>query len=277
VVKELKVTLLGAAPKAQATDPKAHALYLQAVQLGRQFTAEAFAKSDALLRQVLVIDPRYALAWAQLLANFSNETSMQLLSSPEGWTRAREAAKEALAIDPGCARAHDSLGWIAMYGDNDLAGGARHIERALALDPTDLRVLGSAAALLSNLGRLDECLTLREAIVRRDPVNVVALFNLGSAQRWAGRYDAAIGSFRTALSLSPGMSAGYFSLGVALLPKGDAAGALAEIGQETNESWRMVGLPMAYHALGRKADSDAALATLIAKHAKEAAYNIASV
>jgi hypothetical protein len=39
----------------------------------------------------------------------------------------------------------------------------------------------------------------------------------------------------------------------------------------------MIGLPMAYHALGRKADSDAALAALIAKYEKDAPYNIASV
>jgi hypothetical protein len=32
----------------------------------------------------------------------------------------------------------------------------------------------------------------------------------------------------------------------------------------------MIGLPMAYHALGRKADSDAALAALIAKYEKDA-------
>jgi hypothetical protein len=39
----------------------------------------------------------------------------------------------------------------------------------------------------------------------------------------------------------------------------------------------MIGLPMAYHALGRKADSDVALAALIAKYEKDAAANIASV
>ncbi len=60
--------------------------------------------------------------------------------------------------------------------------------------------------------------------------------------------------------------------------KGDAAGALAEIEQETIEiRGGMIGLPMAYHALGRKGDSDAALAALIAKYEKDAAYNIASV
>src|SRR5262249_45340623 len=53
VVKQLKVTLLGAVPTVRQTDPKAYTLYLQAVQLGRQFTPEAFAQSDTLFRQVV--------------------------------------------------------------------------------------------------------------------------------------------------------------------------------------------------------------------------------
>ena len=120
-------------------------------------------------------------------------------------------------------------------------------------------------------------MALDEAVVRRDPVNVLALFNLGYHQRMAGRFDAAIASYRTVLSLSPGQSGAHAELGNALLLKGDAKGALAEIQQETSELWKMVGLPMAYHALGRKADSDAALAALIAKYKKDASSNIASV
>ena len=110
VVKQLKVTLLGAAPKARTTDPEAYALYLQAVQLGRQFTAEAFQQSDALYRKVLAIDPRYAPAWDGLARNFGSETSQGLLSSKEGYAQAREAATKALAIDPDYAPAHARLG-----------------------------------------------------------------------------------------------------------------------------------------------------------------------
>jgi tetratricopeptide (TPR) repeat protein len=69
----------------------------------------------------------------------------------------------------------------------------------------------------------------------------------------------------------------HAELGNALLLKGDAQGALAEIEQETSELWKMLSLPMAYHALRRKADSDAALAALIAKYEKDAPYNIAYV
>ena len=276
VVKQLKVSLLGAAPKARTTDPEAYALYLQGVQLGRQFTAEAFKQSDALYRKVLAIDPRYAPAWHGLSRNFANETSLGTLSNKEGYAQAREAATKALAIDPDYASAHASLGWIAMYGDNDFAGAAEHFKHALALDPADSDVLRNSATLLQNLDRMDEALALGEAVVRRDPVNVTAFFNLGVVQRIAGRFDAAITSFHTVLSLAPNRSTAHAELGNALLLKGDAQGALAEIEQEKSD-WIRVGLPMAYHALGRKAESDAALAELIAKDEKDSSYNIAYV
>jgi len=91
------------------------------------------------------------------------------------------------------------------------------------------------------------------------------------------RYDAAIASFRTLLSLSPSRGGAHAQLGKVLMLKGDATGALAEIEQEKSEGDRMIGLPMAYCALGRKADADAALNALIAKYEKDAPYNIAYV
>ena len=277
LVKELKVTLLAAVPKLRPTDSRAYALYLQARQLGLSHTPEAFAKADAMLRETLAIDPEYAPAWQALAHNFANETSIGMLSSKEGFARAREAAEKALASDPGYAAAHAQLGFIAMYADNDLTSAAQELQRAMALDPTDLDVLRVTAILLGDLGRLDEEVAVAHAIVQRDPVNLSALNNLGAAQLFAGRLDAALATYRTLLRMSPGWNPAYFQTGKALLLKGDATGALAEFEQESNEMWRMFGLPMAYHALGRAADSDAALTALIARYEKNAPYNIAHV
>ncbi len=277
VVKQLKVTLLGAAPKARTTDPEAYALYLQAVQLGRQFTAEAFQQSDALYRKVLAIDPRYAPAWDGLARNFANEASQGLLSNKEGYAQAREAAMKALAIDPEYAPAHARLGWIAMYGDNDLAGAAQHFKRALALDPADLNVLRNSATLLESLGRLDEALALEEAArpPRSGERDGALQPGLPPAHGRPARRGDRVVPHRAEPEPGPGRA--HCQLGNALLLKGDAQGALAEIEQETSEICKMIGLPMAYHALGRKADSDAALAALIAKYEKDAPYNIAYV
>jgi len=278
VVKELEVKLLGAAPKVRTTDPRAYALYLQAKELGRLLTAEAIAKSDALLRQALAIDPLYTPAWDGLARNFNVEAVYGFLPRQEGYTRAREAAEKALTIDAGYASAYATLGWIAMYGDNDFAGAAERFECALALDPANLDSLRNAASFLQALGRLDEALALKEAVARRDPVNLTALANLGIARRLAGRYDEAIESFRTVLSLSPGQPGAHFGLGVALLFKGDAAAAFAEIEQEPGPSrWGEIGLPMVYFALGKREESDAALAELVRNQERDSAYDIAYV
>jgi tetratricopeptide (TPR) repeat protein len=276
VVKQLKVTLLGAVPTVRQTDPKAYALYLQARQVGGQNTPEAFTQSDALYKQVLEIDPRYAPAWYGLGVNLSNKAGIGLLPASEGFARAREANEKALAIDPNYAPAHSGLGWIAMT-NNDFVNAAKDYERGLALDPTDVRVVGNSALFLSNLGRLQEALALYEALVRRDPVNVQALGNLGGVQLWAGQFDAAIASYRSVLNLSPGSGGAHAQICNAMLLKGDGPAALAEIEQEKIDVWRLIGLPMVYHALGRKTESDAALTTLIAKFEKDGPYNIAYV
>jgi len=275
VVKQLKVTLLGAAPTVRKTDPQAYALYLQAVQLGRQQTLESLKQSDALLQQTLAIDARYAPAWTELSRNLVHETSAGALSNDEGYRKAREAVDKALEIDPDYARAHAWTGWITM-GAGDLTDAARHFNRALALDPADLTILGNATVLLSSLGRLKEATALQEVLLARDPVNVVTLYNLGYFYVMGRRLDEAIAMLRTTLSLSPGRDAAHYQLGVALLFKGQPEAALAEMKQE-NESWGQIGLPMVYHALGRKSESDAAMAALIKAQEKDAPYNIAYV
>lgn len=277
VVKQLQITLLGNTPTARKTDPEAYALYLRSVQLARQSTRDGVQKSDALLHRVLEIDPAYAPAWAGLAANFGNKAVSGMMPPEEGFARAREANTRALEIDPEYAPAYAGLAFVAMYGESDFAAAAKYLEHALAVDPTNARVLGNSATLLNLLGRRNEALALWEAITLRDPVNVNALFNLGTSQINAGRLDEAIASYRTVLSLSPNNGVAHYQLGIAMLLRGDANAALAEFEQEAVEVFRLIGLPMAYHALGRKADSDAAVAALIAKYEKDATYNVAAI
>ena len=276
VVRQLKVKILDAPPRVRETTPQAYALYLQAVQMARKRSRDGYVQSDSLLRSVQAADPHYAPAWSLLASNLINEVTIGMQTKDQGFARAREAALRALEIDPEFARAHASLGSIAIF-QSDLAAAAEHFQRALELDPADLFVLGNSSAVLKSLGRLDDAIALDEAVVLRDPVNTNWSFNLACAQNWAGRYDQAIVSLRTVLSLSPEFGGAHLVLGESFLGKGDGAGALAEIRQEASEPFRMMGLPMAFHALGRTSDSDTALTSLITKYGKEAPYDIAYV
>ena len=147
----------------------------------------------------------------------------------------------------------------------------------MALDPSDPYVLRNSAQLLANLGRTDEALAVSEEVARRDPVSATTLLNLAVIQRYARHFDDSIATNRTLLGLSPQNGVAHYNIGVALLFKGDGAGALAEFRKEPSDAWRMIGLPMAYHVLGQKADADTSLASLVKTIEKDGPYNIAFV
>ena len=274
VIDHLRVSL-GVTPSTEPTDPEAYALYLQARQLSRQLTEAAFEQSVILYRQALAIDPEYASAWAGLAGNYAYQTGAHLMPFDEGYRLAREAARRALEIDEGNAEAHAYLGYIAMHEEGDLASAARHYERAARLEPTNPEILRLAARLGRNLGRLDEPVRLMEYVVSRDPVNPGNHAALGSMYWRVGRLDESIASFRTALNLSPGHPGAQYAIGVVRLMQGEPEAALEEIQQESAEWYRLTGLVLAYHALGRDGDSENSLAELIRKYAGGWAYQIA--
>jgi TolB-like protein/Flp pilus assembly protein TadD len=276
VVKQLRVVLLGEVPLVQETDPEAYALYLQGRHLRGQNTAGSLEQAQELLQQALVIDPDYAPAWVALGSVYTRQTNRGRRSSEEGFTLVREALNKALAIDPGYAPAYASLGWFAMTIDNDLFAAAQYLERALQLEPTNPSIIRKAAHLSASLGRLDEAITLDEFVTARDPVSAAAHSNLGLYYIFARRWDEAIDSYNTSLTLSPGFIGAQSAIGVALLFKGDLQGAL-EAMQLDDSVFGMIGLPLVYHALGQANESDAALAELIEKHEQGWAYNIAYV
>lgn len=195
----------------------------------------------------------------------------------EGYPQAREMLQKALSIDPDHAPAHARLSWIAMYYENDLASAARHMERALALEPANLDILGNAANLLVNLSRLDAAIALQRYVTAQDPVNPVAHSNLGWFHRLAGHWEKSIASNRTSLHLSPGTIGAHYEIGVALLFMGEAQAALEHMRQEPSEPFRLAGLAMTHHTLGRTTESDAELAQLMTKYEVEWVYRIATV
>jgi tetratricopeptide (TPR) repeat protein len=277
VVEELKPALLGDTPLADQIDPEAFALYLQAMYFSQRGTAEAYQQSLALLQQVVAIAPNYARAWRGIGANYINQVGRNLIAVDVGSALAREAIEVALSLDPGSALAHSSVAWMEMTYDGDLETAADHFEYALSLEPANLVVILESADLMKKLGRLDECIKLLEHVSSRDPVNPTTHSNLGTAYLWAGRFDEAIASHRTALTLSPERFRVHYRIGEALLLKGEPEAALEEIMQEPMEGFLLIGQAMAYHALGRAVEADAALNALIEKYERDAPYNIAYI
>jgi TolB-like protein/Flp pilus assembly protein TadD len=226
VVKQLKITLLGAAPKVQKTSPEAYALFLRGLQLQRQYTLSGPEQSSGLFQQALAIDPNYAAAWNGLAENYIYQANQGLGPRPaeDNFKLARGAANKALAIDPEYAWSHLSLSAIAKLYDDDLVGAVRHIKKAVALEPADPHVLTHAAYLYLALARLDSAVEVMEHVVSRDPMDATAHGNLGWFYFLAGRLDEAISSLRVSLKLNPDSISTRYDICATLLRKGDSWG-----------------------------------------------------
>ena len=276
VVEQLKARLLDGAKPSQ-TNPKAYALFLQARHLSQLSSAKGYEQAEALFKQAIAIDPDMVDAWNGLSRTYVNQAGFGLRPADEGYELGREATRHLLKLNPDHAIGHSRLGWIAMAYDGDLNAAAAHMEKAYSLAPRDPAVAANTAVLSLLLGRLDAGFSLFEFAVTRDPVNSGIHFSLGQTYLWAGRYDDAIASLRTALALSPNSIFANLYLGVALMLQGDSEAALAAMKEERSEMARLVGLSLAYYSAGLMTEADASLAELLSKYETDSAYSIAYV
>ena len=276
VVAELKVALLGEAPKARDTDTEAYLLFLQARHMNQMRSADGYAQALKLYQQVLAIDPQYTAAWSGLASTYLGQANLAERPIQEGIELAHEAVTRALAIDPDNAAAHAQMGRMADSYGGDLAEAARHFERALALEPSDSDIQRQVATFLFGIGRLEEAIELLNSAAVRDPINAPIHRNLGLVYEYAGQLDNSIASLRTALNLNPAAFGAHSLLGRALLLNGQPTEALAIMNEEQSD-YAMLDLPLVYYSLGRMEESDAALAELVEKYADHALYNIAAI
>jgi TolB-like protein len=278
VVRHLKITLLGEAPRVSETDPEAYALFLRAHHLLMQFKPENISVAEALLRQALERDPRNVRVVSELgfaqIQRYWNSPDPQSREQEE--LRLRELVAQAEALDPDS----DLLpAWHAHLAeiDGDLAATARLAERALERSPNDLGTLGIAQRLAKILGRDDEAIALTEYQVRLDPMCIVCRYILSRYYREVGRLEEAEAAVRALQVLAPDWDM-KFSDARTLLFKGEAQAALDLIaGQEVHPPQMLSFRAMALHDLGRQAEFEAAFAELREQWARENPVEIAQV
>ncbi len=291
VVKELRRTLLGEeadsqasgevksevskAAKGRATNPEAHRLYLQARHLFERLTrADTMATIDH-LKRALVLDPDFALAWAELATVYSREADRNWAPVEAGYRQAREAVERALSLEPNLAEGHAALAWIQMTHDWNWHGAEASLRRALVLAPGNAVVLRRAGAVAYFQGCFEEAIELYRRTLEQDPLSTATYNNLGLALNAADRHAEAEEAYRKALELAPRRNTTRASLSLSLLAQERVEEALAEAGNEPDESLRLWALAIIHFVIGRRSESDTALGELIEKHATSSAFQVA--
>lgn len=245
-------------PLRQLKSPEAYTLYLRgraAYDRGEDGLSEAQADFE----QVLVLEPTYSQAAEALALTHLGLIGDSVVSGRMGWPRAVNAATLALKLNPKSAFAHVILGMKLATYDYDWAGATKELEAALAAKSRDPIVLYNSSWLAFDVGRYEEAVHLEDASLSLDPLNPDSLQNGAIIHYLLGHLDLAERGLRKGLEVSPTFAGSHDYLGRILLLRGQPKGALKEMEAEVTSS-RDVGLALAYQALGRRAESAAALA-----------------
>jgi len=254
----------------------AYDLYLRGRYEAERGDADGMATGITYLRQALSVDPSFAGAEAALALTYYDQ-AFTVLAPSSTFEASRHAAESALKLDPNLGLAHAILGAIHNDYDWDWAAADREFNRAIALAPHDGRVWAMAADYAVALGHLDKARQMLKQALAYDPLLADAYNTLAWTEWGAGRYEESLVAARKVLEIDPTYDWGYINVGFALLYHGDATAAISEFKRQSNPMEQATGLALAYHALGRAADENAALTKLITDGADNYAYEVAEV
>ena len=265
VVDKLKLTLLTTASSSavRSANPEAHSLYLQGRFNLQGDSQEKLERAIAFFERAAALDPNFAPAYADRGRAYFREVANGYVPVHDGLAKVMAMADKALALDPTSPKPYELIASVKMTDSHDWAGARSALDKALALDQTDSQVLFSDAFYVRTVGSSDEALVRFQRALDRDPLNLLHRRYIARAYYHAGRLDEAESMVRQVLQFDATFPAAHYELGRILLARGQIAPAVAEFEAEQNSGWRAFGLPLGFHAQGRKAEADAALATLV--------------
>ncbi|MGB7063279.1 MAG: protein kinase [Candidatus Zixiibacteriota bacterium] len=287
IVSKLKVKLLGGEKtkilKRHTHDLDAYNLYLKGRYFWDKRTEESLKKSIEYFNQAVEKDPEYSLAYAGLADSYITLGDYSFLSPKELLTKAGEAVKKALDIDPMLAEAHNSMAQV-MFREWDWEGGEREHRRAIELNPNYASAHHWYALLLTYAARFDEAIAEMKKAWQLDPLSLIINRNLGLALYYARRYDQAVEQLQKTLEMDPTFSMVHAALGGVYLQKSMHQEALREFQKEADiqgglnqheQAWRGI----AYLKAGSRREAHEVLDDLLeqAKRAYVAPTRLASL
>jgi eukaryotic-like serine/threonine-protein kinase len=204
---------------------KAYSLYLKGRYEWNRRTQEGVANGITFFEQAIAEDPTYALAYTGLADSYALHVDYRSVPVHEGFERAKEYARRAIALDDSLAEAHASLAWSLFIYDWDWTTADAEFRRAIGLDPRYSTAHQWYQMLLSSRGSLDQALIEGLTGVELDPSSVSARRSLGWTYIYSRRYDQAHFHLDRAIAMNPNAEETYRELGVALTLDGNLAEA----------------------------------------------------
>lgn len=205
---------IGRLSRRRPVDPEGHVAYLRARHHLAQNSLEGFQKGLRYLHIALENDPTHALAYAHMALCYSLLGFWGHLPIPEAYPRAKKAALEAIVLDDALSVAHSALGWVSWLQDWDLATCEAETLRAIDLNPSDERAHMTYAVFLAII-REDRAKALGEVklALDLDPLSLGVNTDAAWLHLFVGDYHRALQQARTTLDLFPDALQAWYVVG----------------------------------------------------------------
>jgi TolB-like protein/cytochrome c-type biogenesis protein CcmH/NrfG len=277
LARALQVTMdAGTVPKAEVKSPEAYDFFLRGLHAFDQADKAGLEAAANYFEQALRLEPSLTRAQDMLARTYFDQADDGYVPATLGFERARAIDQILLKKDPRSFSAHAHLSRIYADHDWDLASAKREADEAISLNPGAWNGYYSAGIVQFYLGNWDEAERNFRTALSLDPLNPDTHQALGVVLYGAGRFTEAAAEYRRTLEISPSFPYVHSYLSSDLLALKQPEAALREAQLERNEGAKRCWMAVAYHALGRKSESDAALAQLTRDNA-DAPYSIAVV
>ena len=247
-------------------NPVAHVAYLQGRYLWNQWTTESLQRSIARFEEALAADPAYALAYSGLADAWNALGNTNVLPPDEAFSRARDAAQKGLALEPGLAELHTSMGYVHRHHDWDWPAAEGEFLRALQLNPGYATGRRWYAGFLSGLGRHDEAIAECQRALELDPLSLIIHTVVGDTHFYARRFDKAILYYERCLEMDPSFRAGQTDLARAYEHVGRLAEAIELFQRPAADGSRpgpSAGLAVLHHRAGDLARAQTTIAAVL--------------
>ncbi|HEY6251076.1 MAG TPA: winged helix-turn-helix domain-containing protein [Candidatus Angelobacter sp.] len=238
--------------KRYTENPQAYEAFLRAHYFMNKPGKDDKAKSIGYFQKAVVLDPRYAMAYAGL-----SDCYMRLgaygVPPAEFVPRSRAAVMKALELDDTVAYAHSMLGRIAFLYDWDFSRAAAEYQRARELQPTFVHQWYASYLLIMH--RADEAERENQKFSEFLPFSPGVYFP--QFYIWVRRYDQAADMLHKILEASPQSSPAHLLLGQVYEEQQRSAEAIAEFqkADEASAGGASASLGHLYAITGRRADA----------------------
>ena len=267
--------------KTPTVNPEAYELYLKGRFFWNKRTGDDLRKSIEYLKQAIVKDPGYALAYAALADSYGLLRFYGGASPAESVIPAEAAAKKALELDDSLAEAHASLGLIATE-ELEVNRAVNELERAIQLNPNYATAHHWLGLALATLRQSDRSVGELKRALELDPLSMIINADLSIIYLYAGRYDAAEAQARKTLEIDSRSFVAHYYLGAVMQLTGRLKEAIPEFQKAVelnNDPYSIAMLAQAYARNGQTDEARKLLAHLneMAKSAEVPEYALATV